>query len=178
MKVTPPKESINADLPTGDMTIPPPADKVTMTYTKSEACGILNGCSKSSTPRRAKIMAKMIHLRWAPTTVRTFQKLMKKYEAGELVIDSPWSHTAGRPRAVTKSDIESLVTEFERGAAYDSSAVKKRLLSKRADLVCSSGGIPVVEDSLATTTVIKYICAVANHCGVSIVNKVTNKLRT
>ena len=94
------------------------------------------------------------------------------------MIDSPWSHTAGRPRAVTKSDIESLVTEFERGAAYDSSAVKKRLLSKRANLVHSSGGIPVVEDSLATTTVSKYICAVANHCGVSIVNKATNKLRT
>ena len=70
------------------------------------------------------------------------------------------------------------MTEFERGAAYGSSAVKKRLLSKRTNLVRSSGGIPVVEDSLATTTVSKYICAVANHCGVSIVNKATNKLRT
>ena len=43
-------------------------------------------------------MKKMIDLQWAPTSVRSFQKLMKKYEDGQVVLNTPWSSKCGRPR--------------------------------------------------------------------------------
>ena len=83
-KVTPPKgDGV-------DVHIPLPANG--HEYTKPEAVRILSGTEFNSKERSA-MMKKMTELpsRWAPTSVKTLQRLMTKHQKGELILDDGWS---------------------------------------------------------------------------------------
>ena len=101
---------------------------------------------------RGLVMRKIVEPQWAPTTLRTLRKLMTKYEQGVLVLNTPWSSTAGRPRAVTQADVTALISDFDRGAVYDTAAIGSYLSKRRTDLVRSSGGVPMVGNGLSTST--------------------------
>ena len=132
---------------------------------------------KKGTKRRTAMIKKMISLQWAPATMKTIQAIMKKHESSKVVLNTPWGAlTGGIPRSITNSDVNALVCDFQCRAGYDNAPVKKAFLNKQDNLFWRSSGVPLITNRLSTTMVSKYICAMASHSGVSIVNKASNKI--
>ncbi len=178
-KVTPPKTSSADDVEEEDVSIPVPANTDTMIYTKPEAVRILAETKKKTTQRRV-MMDKMIRLGWAPTSPRALQRLLKIHEEGGLVLDDGWSGNGhqggGRRRALTSNDIDKLVGRWRRGEAHGMDSIKNAIVEAKADLIKRSGGVPLnVSASVGRTTNANYATTIANHAGVSIVNKATGK---
>ena len=73
-----------------DVHIPVPKDG--RQYEKSEACRIILQNTRKKSDHRATMMNKMFALNWDPTSVRSLQILLKKYEANDMVIlKTPWT---------------------------------------------------------------------------------------
>ena len=102
-KVTPDKAT---DI--DDVTIPLPADRASMEYTKPEAVEILSSQTNKFSDKRMKMMMKMTTIGWAPTSVRTLQRLLTTHERGCLIINDAWSGS-GRKPAMTYADMDNLV---------------------------------------------------------------------
>jgi len=171
---------VTPQLEEDDISIPQPANG--MEYTKSEAALILVKTDKGS-KERALMMNKMIRLDWAPTTPRTLQRLLSQLESGELVLDTAWKgnghNGGGRKRALTTDGIDNLVSKWNRGEAHGLDSISDAIIEERKDLIRRSGGVPVnVNESLGRTTISNYRTTIANHAGVSIVNKATGKSKT
>ncbi len=66
------------------------------TYTKSEAIAIAKQYKKGETGRRQIINA-MVEKGFIPVHRRSLDRLMKKMENGEILLDDPWHLSVGRP---------------------------------------------------------------------------------
>ncbi|EJK63013.1 hypothetical protein THAOC_16354 [Thalassiosira oceanica] len=75
--------------------LPRPVNQETMQYTKPEAVNWLTEHTAKKTSRRARAIDLMIKLGYAPTSVRTLQRLLKSKEQGDLVLDDDWGDSAG-----------------------------------------------------------------------------------
>lgn len=93
--------------------LPVPANIKSMEYTKPEAALILSQCSKKRSHKRAKMMQKMIRLRYTPTTIRSLQRLLQIHEEGNIIPDDEWEGNsteflkAPRPLLTTCNGIQS-----------------------------------------------------------------------
>ena len=159
--------------------LPLPANKATMVYTKSEAVMVI-GRSKFRSAERGAMMNEMIKRKWAPTSGKTLCRIMAQEEAGDLVLDTPWSgnghNGGGRKRMLEEEDIDELVDEWKRGEAHGQDSIKDAIASARANLIERSGGVPLkLGMSPSDSTVSRVAAMIANHHGVSIVNKASGK---
>ena len=147
--------------------IPAPANG--SIYTKPEAVRILAG-TKKNTKERSSMMKKMIRSGWAPTHIRTLQRLMKIHEEGGLVLDDSWSGNGhqggGRKRALENDDIDRLVSRQRLGEKLGTDSIKNAIVEARENLVRRSGSEPlVVNRSVGRTTIAKYTNTIAWHAG-------------
>jgi len=92
---------------------------------------IIGTTTFNSTPR-ALMMQEMITRGSAPTSVHTLRRLMLKADAGQLVLDTPWSgnghQSGGRKRVFEKQDIDELVGQWKRGEAHGQNIVKDAIV--------------------------------------------------
>lgn len=172
--VTPQTRGVKVD---DDVTLPLP--KNGKEYTKPEAAKILSQ-TKFATTQRAKVMRKMIELKWAPVAIKTLQNMMKKHDAGELILDNGWNgnghNGGGRKRAMQDTDIDDLVDKWERGEAHGSDSINKAIQEASDNMVIRSGGVPISNIATVGRTCQANIKAmIAAHRGTSIVNKATGK---
>ena len=72
-----------------------PMPKVAGVYSKREAIDLIFTTTEKDSRRRGSTMDKMISSGYAPTTRRYLQKLLKKREDGEIIINDEW-HSKGR----------------------------------------------------------------------------------
>ena len=175
-KVTPPK---GAEGEVDDVHIPVPANG--HEYTKPEAVRILSETEFNSKERSA-MMKKMTGNRWAPTSISTLQRLMAKHKKGELILDDGWSgngnNGGGRKRAFTNGDIDNLVSQWKRGEAHGEDSVAHAITEARNDLIIRSGGVPLNDNAVSSVCVANVTTRIANHAGVSLVDKATGKTNT
>ena len=85
-------------------------------YTKLEALAHLTKTRKNS-KERADLMRAMVNSSYAPTIPRFLQKLLKKHEDGELIINNAWSGV-GRKRLMPDSAICDFVDNMKLGQAH------------------------------------------------------------
>ena len=78
-------------------------------YTQSEAAEILAQTERYSLKRRST-MEKMIQLGYTPCVVRTLQRIMKKKDLGDLIVNKEWGNSnGGRKRKLTNGELDDLV---------------------------------------------------------------------
>jgi len=75
--------------PAPDIDLPLPEDPTANTYTKHQAVQVLSVTKKGS-PLRGKMMRKMIHLGYAPTTTRLLRDLMHISAQGKPIPTGTW----------------------------------------------------------------------------------------
>ena len=167
------------DKESATMALPTPINTATMVYSKPEAVRILSRTKRQTTERRNMMFA-MIKRGWAPTSDITLRRLMKKSDRGELVLDTPWSGNGhqggGRKKVFDKDDVDELVGLWKRGEAHGEESIKNAIMNRQASVIKRSGGVPLdLIQEVSRTTVTNVTAAIANHSGVSLVNKATGK---
>ena len=79
-------------------------------------------------------------------------------------------------RIFTNDDINNLVGQWKRGEAHGEDCIENAVKESRENLIRKSGGVPLnVDKSVGKTCISNITTRIANHAGVSIVDKATGK---
>jgi hypothetical protein len=120
----------------GDIFIP--LSNVAGVYSKREAIDLIFTTTEKDSRRRGPTMDKMISSRYEPTTRRYLQRLLKKREDDEIIIDDEW-HSKGRKRLLPTSTLNSFVNGVKlgesNGARNIEHAIQKYQVNQIKELV-------------------------------------------
>ena len=174
-RVRRPVVSPTRDLVSAEADICVPLPKVAGVYSKREAIEILSTTTKKKSMRRSSTMEKMISSGYAPTTVRYLQKLLKKREDGEIIVDDEWQ-SKGRKRLLPTSAVNSFVDGMKLGESNGARNIEHAIQKYQVNQIKESGFVPLVlNKKYSVQTIRNYTCEAANHGAVSLCQKAIAK---